>query len=150
MSDYVAETVFIGNWGRFQQMVFFLLCTTAVPNGFNGFSIVFLGDSPPHRCLIPDGANITEEWRQVSIPTQVVNGETEYSKCRRYRLDLISNFSALGLSPRKDVNLSQVPLEGCSDGWTYSKEIYQSTIVTEQEFVGALGGPRFSGGECSF
>ncbi|XP_064205897.1 organic cation/carnitine transporter 2-like isoform X2 [Anguilla rostrata] len=135
MGDFDADTAFLGNWGRFQQIVFFLLCTTAVPNGFNALSIVFLGDSPPHRCLIPEAANITEEWRQASIPTQVVNGETEYSRCTRYRLDLISNFSAQGLSPSKDVNLSEVPLEGCSDGWTYSKETYQSTIVTEFDLV---------------
>ena len=131
MGDYDEETAFLGNWGRFQQMVFFLLCATAVPNGFNTIAIVLVGDSPPHHCLIPEGVNITEEWRQASIPIQEVNGETECSQCRRYRLDLISNFSALGLSPSKDINLSQVPLEGCSDGWTYSKEIYQSTIVTE-------------------
>ncbi|XP_061103262.1 organic cation/carnitine transporter 2-like [Conger conger] len=135
MEDYDEGIAFLGNWGRFQQMIFFLLCATAVPNGFNSLSIVFLGDSPAHHCLIPEGLNITEEWRKASIPTQVVNGETEYSRCRRYRLDLISNFSALGLSPSKDVNLSQVPLEGCSDGWTYSKEIYQSTIVTEFDLV---------------
>ncbi|XP_035291161.1 solute carrier family 22 member 5-like [Anguilla anguilla] len=135
MEDYDGEIAFLGNWGRFQQIVFFLLCASAVPNGFNALSIVFLGDSPPHRCLIPEAANITEEWRQASIPTQVVNGETEYSRCTRYRLDLISNFSAQGLSPSKDVNLSEVPLEGCSNGWTYSKEIYQSTIVTEFDLV---------------
>ncbi|XP_061103923.1 organic cation/carnitine transporter 2-like [Conger conger] len=161
MGDYDEEIAFLGNWGRFQQTIFLLLCATAVPNGFTALSSVFLGDSPAHQCLIPEGLNITEEWRKASIPTQEVNGETEYSRCRRYRLDLISNFSALGLSPSKDVNLSQVPLEGCSDGWTYSKEIYQSTIVTEFDlvcdnewkkplstsiyFLGVLSGSFFSG-----
>ncbi|XP_061103256.1 organic cation/carnitine transporter 2-like [Conger conger] len=161
MEDYDEEIAFLGNWGRFQQTAFFLLCATAMPNGFTTVSMIFLGDSPAHHCLIPEGLNITEEWRKASIPTQEVNGETEYSRCRRYRLDLISNFSALGLSPSKDVNLSQVPLEGCSDGWTYSKEIYQSTIVTEFDlvcgngwkqpfttsvyFIGMLSGAFFSG-----
>ncbi|KAJ8408771.1 hypothetical protein AAFF_G00245890 [Aldrovandia affinis] len=135
MRDYDQETAFLGKWGRFQQIVFFLLCTSTIPNGFSAFSIIFLGESPLHHCLIPERANISDQWHKVSIPTQVVNGVTERSRCSRYKLDLISNFSALNLVPGKDVNLSHVPLEGCIDGWIYSNTTYQSTIVTEFDLV---------------
>lgn len=62
---------------------------------------------------------------------QVVNGKPELSKCSRYRLDLVRNLSARGFIPHKDINLTDIELEGCVDGWVYSKDIYQSTIVTE-------------------
>lgn len=66
--------------------------------------------------------------------SQVVNGKLELSKCSRYRLDLVKNLSDQGLVPGRDVNLTDLEQEGCLDGWTYSKEIYQSTIVTEVSF----------------
>lgn len=63
--------------------------------------------------------------------SKVVNGKLRLSKCSRYRLDVIRNLSDQGLVPGRDVNLTDLEQEGCLDGWTYSKEIYQSTIVTE-------------------
>ncbi|KAG9339815.1 hypothetical protein JZ751_022482 [Albula glossodonta] len=135
MGDYDQDTAFLGKWGPFQQAVFFLLCASTVPNGLSALSIVFLGASPSHHCLIPGGANISERWREAGIPTEEVNGQAKRSGCQRFRLDLIANFSALDLIPGVDVNLSHVPLEGCVDGWTYSDDFYQTTIVTEFDLV---------------
>ncbi|KAI1902938.1 hypothetical protein AGOR_G00021450 [Albula goreensis] len=135
MGDYDQDTAFLGKWGPFQQAVFFLLCASTVPNGLSALSIVFLGASPSHHCLIPGGANISERWREAGIPTEEVNGQAKRSGCQRFRLDLIANFSALDLIPGVDVNLSHVPLEGCVDGWTYSEDFYQTTIVTEFDLV---------------
>lgn len=63
--------------------------------------------------------------------SKVVNEKLRLSKCSRYRLDVIRNLSDQGLVPVRDVNLAGLEQEGCLDGWTYSKEIYQSTIVAE-------------------
>ncbi|KAF4802153.1 hypothetical protein TURU_028251 [Turdus rufiventris] len=49
MRDYDAATAFLGEWGRFQRLVFFLLSASIIPNGFNGLSIVFLAGTPEHR-----------------------------------------------------------------------------------------------------
>lgn len=61
----------------------------------------------------------------------MVKGKLGQSKCSRYRLDVIRNLSDQGLVPDRDVNLTNLEQEDCLDGWTYSKETYQSTIVTE-------------------
>ncbi|XP_030649955.1 solute carrier family 22 member 5-like [Chanos chanos] len=159
MKDYDETTAFLGHWGSFQKIVFFLLCTSTVPNGFSAFSVVFLADTPAHHCKIPDG-NLSESWRAASIPVVEVNGQKQQSKCWRYRLDVIRNLSALGYSPQ-DINLTDIEQERCVDGWTYSKDIYQSTIVTEFDlvcnnewkqpftssvyFIGVLSGSFFSG-----
>ncbi|KAL7390181.1 hypothetical protein ABVT39_016507 [Epinephelus coioides] len=134
MRGFADSIAFLGQWGRFQQVVFFLLCASIVPNGFGAFTLVFLTDVPSHHCLVPE-SNLTEDWRNNVIPVKVVNGKQELSSCSRYRLDVVRNLSAQGFIPGRDVNLTDLEQEGCVDGWSYSKDIYQSTIVTEFDLV---------------
>ncbi|KAG7215897.1 hypothetical protein INR49_002533 [Caranx melampygus] len=109
MKDYDNTVAFLGQWGRFQQVVFFLLCLSIMPNGFGAFSLVFLMGVQSHRCLVPD-VNLTEDWREASIPI-------------------------MGLAPGRDVNVTDLQQEDCVDGWTYSKDIHHSTIVSEFNLV---------------
>ncbi|XP_028277002.1 solute carrier family 22 member 5-like isoform X2 [Parambassis ranga] len=138
MIDYETSTAFLGEWGRFQQQVFFLLCLTIIPNGFTALSMVFLADTPPHRCLIPTHLNLTAAWRNSSIPLEVDwsrGGALVPSKCSRYNLEDVLSFSETGLMPGVDVNLSNVATEGCLDGWEYDQSVYMSTITTEWDLV---------------
>ncbi|XP_056358225.1 organic cation/carnitine transporter 2-like isoform X2 [Oenanthe melanoleuca] len=135
MRDYDAATAFLGEWGRFQRLVFFLLSASIIPNGFNGLSIVFLAGTPEHRCVVPRGANLSGEWRNASIPLELRGGQEAPSRCRRYRLAALANFSALGLRPGSDVELEALEQEPCLDGWEYSRDVYHSTIVTEWNLV---------------
>ncbi|NXF43501.1 S22A5 protein, partial [Oceanites oceanicus] len=128
-------TAFLGEWGRFQRLVFFLLSASIVPNGFNGMSAVFLAGTPEHRCAVPRGANLSGEWRNASIPLELRGGRAAPSRCRRYRLAALANFSALGLRPGSDVELGSLEQEPCLDGWEYSRDVYRSTIVTEWNLV---------------
>ncbi|XP_071317432.1 organic cation/carnitine transporter 2-like isoform X2 [Trachinotus anak] len=105
-----------------------------MPNGFGAFTLVFLMDIPSHHCLVLD-VNLTEDWRKTTIPIMVVNGKQELSRCSRYRLDVVRNLSAHGYIPGRDVNLTDLEQEGCVDGWSYSRDIYQSTIVSEFDLV---------------
>ncbi|XP_038564895.1 solute carrier family 22 member 5-like [Micropterus salmoides] len=137
MTDYEAATAFLGEWGRFQQQVFFLLCLSIIPNGFTGLSIVFLADTPHHRCLIPAYANLTAAWKNSSIPLEEEShgGALVPSKCTRYKTEDILSFSERGLLPGVDVNLSNVATEGCLDGWEYDQSVYISTITSEWDLV---------------
>lgn len=130
MGDYDEDTAFLGQTGHYFWITFFLLNTVFVSTGFNGLYIVFVGAAPKHHCLVPD-VNLTEDWRRAIIPFTIVDGEEVQSQCSRYRLDVVRNLSADGFIPGKDVNLTNLEQEGCLDGWNYSKEIYQSNIVTE-------------------
>ncbi|KAM8899196.1 organic cation/carnitine transporter 2-like isoform 2-T2 [Spinachia spinachia] len=127
MTDYEAATAFLGEWGRFQREVFFLLCLSVVPNGFCGMSVVFVADTPAHACLIPARANLTAAWRNSSAPRR--------SRCSRYRLEDVRRFSDAGLLPGVDVDLANVSTEGCLDGWEYDRSVYVSTIVSEWDLV---------------
>ncbi|XP_022280980.1 solute carrier family 22 member 5 isoform X3 [Canis lupus familiaris] len=135
MRDYDEVTTFLGEWGPFQRLIFFLLSASIIPNGFNGMSAVFLAATPEHRCRVPDAANLSRAWRNHSIPLRLQDGREVPHSCRRYRLAAIANFSALGLEPERDVDLEQLEQESCLDGWEFSQDVYQSTIVTEWNLV---------------
>ncbi|XP_073330192.1 solute carrier family 22 member 4-like [Pagrus major] len=144
MQDYEASVAFLGTWGPFQRRVTLLLCLTSVPFGYQTLSMMFLLASPPHHCHIPTHSNLSQDWIQASIPTQVAE-QPERSSCSRYKLDqvqnlstlgsleLVHNLSALGSSP--EILLSSLKQEGCKDGWNYSTEYYHSTVVTEFNLV---------------
>ncbi|XP_044073842.1 solute carrier family 22 member 4-like isoform X2 [Siniperca chuatsi] len=144
MQDYEESVSFLGTWGPFQRRVFFLLCLTSAPSGYNLLSVIFLLATPTHHCHIPAESNLSQDWIQASIPVQVA-GRPERSSCSRYELDLVQNLSALGTRPSLDlvnnlgsspeVLLSSLKQESCKDGWTYSTEYYQSTVVSEFSLV---------------
>ncbi|XP_053319370.1 organic cation/carnitine transporter 2-like isoform X2 [Spea bombifrons] len=135
MLDYDQATSFLGEWGPFQLIIFFMLSASIIPNGFNGMSVMFLAAIPEHHCLVPESSNLSQAWRNVSIPWEMKEGVQVQSQCQRYRLETLSKYSAKGLLPGKDVNVSEIELEKCLDGWTYSQELYISTIVTEWDIV---------------
>ncbi|XP_072486099.1 solute carrier family 22 member 4 isoform X2 [Notamacropus eugenii] len=135
MRDYDEVTAFLGEWGPFQRLIFFLLSASIIPNGFNSMSIVFLAGTPEHHCRVPASANLSSEWRNYTIPRQMQDGREVPRTCQRYRLAALINFSAQGLVPGRDVNLSQVELEPCLDGWEYSQDTYLTTIITEWNIV---------------
>ncbi|XP_025025113.1 solute carrier family 22 member 4-like isoform X2 [Python bivittatus] len=135
MRDYDEIIAFLGEWGPFQRLIFFLLSASIIPNGFNGMSAVFLAGTPEHRCRVPDSANLSAAWLNASIPLEERGGRQVRSQCSRYRLEALINFSARNLEPGRDVDLSQLGQEKCLDGWEYSQEVYLSTIVTEWNLV---------------
>ncbi|XP_040912517.1 solute carrier family 22 member 5-like [Toxotes jaculatrix] len=148
MQAYEESVSFLGTWGPFQRKVFFLLCLATVPCGYNSLCVIFLLATPTHHCHIPAHVNLSQEWIQASIPVQQVDGKPERSSCSRYELDHLQNLSAMGaslslgqnqnlsiLGESPEVLLSSLKQEGCKDGWTYSTEDYQSTVVTEFNLV---------------
>lgn len=70
MKDYDERIAFLGQWGRFQQIVFFLLFVSTIANGTGVLSFVFLAAIPDHRCRIPE-VNLTQDWLSVIIPVKV-------------------------------------------------------------------------------
>ncbi|XP_072256939.1 solute carrier family 22 member 4-like [Pyxicephalus adspersus] len=135
MLDYDQAISFLGDWGPYQLIVFFLLSASTIPNGFNGMSVMFLAAIPEHRCRVPDSANLSLAWRNVSIPWEEKDGDLIQSRCWRYKLDTLKNYSDLGLLPGLQVNLSDIKKEKCLDGWEFDRDIYRSTIITEWDIV---------------
>ncbi|XP_054907316.1 organic cation/carnitine transporter 2-like isoform X2 [Poeciliopsis prolifica] len=138
ITDYEAATSFLGEWGRFHQRAFLLLCLSFVPNGLTALSVVFLADTPDHRCALPAHLNLSAAWRNSSIPLEEDasrGGALVPSKCSRYKVEYLLNYTERGLLPGLDVNLSNVPKESCLDGWEFDHSVYESTIVSEWNLV---------------
>uniref|UniRef100_A0A3Q3G1G4 Solute carrier family 22 member 5-like n=1 Tax=Labrus bergylta TaxID=56723 RepID=A0A3Q3G1G4_9LABR len=148
MQNYEESVSFLGTWGRFQRRVFLLFCLTSIPSGYNILCVMFLLASPPHHCHIPVHSNLSQDWIQAIIPVQMEAGQPERSSCSRYELDVVQNLSAWGFTPSlgpahnlsvlgsgPGVLLSGLKQESCKDGWTYSTEYYESTVVTEFNLV---------------
>ncbi|KAM5172147.1 organic cation/carnitine transporter 2-like [Mantella aurantiaca] len=135
MRDYDDATSFLGDWGPFQLTIFFLLSASIIPNGFTGLSAVFLAATPEHRCRIPDNANLSLAWRNASIPWEEKDGALVQSRCWRYKLDTLRDYSDRGLLPGLNVNVTTIGKEKCLDGWDYDRDIYHSTVVTEWDLI---------------
>nr|XP_057937689.1 organic cation/carnitine transporter 2-like isoform X2 [Doryrhamphus excisus] len=138
MQNYEDLVSFLKTWGPYQRRIFSLLCLAVIPTGYNLMSPLFLLATPMHTCSIPDHANLSQDWIQISIPMELVEGHLKQSSCRRFELAFIQNQSALGLRPRPELNVllsSGLKQEVCKDGWTFSKEHYESTVVTEFSLV---------------
>lgn len=100
MTDYDGATAFLGQWGRFQLMIFCLLCVSMVPNGMISFQTVFLVDIPNHQCLIPE-VNLTQEWHNATIPKEVIRLITK----------LIQQKSNLSQTLKKEMSSSNYPID---------------------------------------
>ncbi|XP_044742619.1 solute carrier family 22 member 5-like [Chrysoperla carnea] len=76
---------------------------------------------PEHWCYIPgrENTNYTvAEWREKTIPKEMDNlGQISFSKCKAYSLT--------------DDNVTQ----SCNNGWEFDKTWYESTIVTDNDWV---------------
>lgn len=96
MKHYAETVAFLGQWGRFQQVVFFLLCASIVANGFGAFTLVFLTDTPRHHCRVPD-VNLTEDWRNFTIPFEVRVWTREPSLCFHHYAQKTISFMLLFL-----------------------------------------------------
>ncbi|XP_028815465.1 solute carrier family 22 member 4-like isoform X2 [Denticeps clupeoides] len=121
--DYDEAISFLGEWGPFQKSVFLLLSLSTVPNGYSGMAMVFLSDTPEHRCrapyLLDSGANLSQ-----ALPTETgADGASRYSRCSRFKW-----LNGTGAEFSNET-------EGCLDGWDYSSDRYESTIVTEWDLV---------------
>lgn len=55
----------IGEFGRYQKLLLWLVCLPAcIPCGFGAFNQLFMSDVPPHWCLEPQLANFTADQRR--------------------------------------------------------------------------------------
>lgn len=88
--DFDKVLVMVGDKGRYQTVMFFILCIPAtLPVAFLTFSNVFTNATPDHWCQPPpsfQNSSISEaDLKHLTIPFRIRgDGEKVYSKCTMY------------------------------------------------------------------
>ncbi|XP_067010714.1 organic cation transporter protein [Anabrus simplex] len=127
----VFDDVFLhlGDFGRYQKRIYFLLCLPGIPVALHKLVNVFLHANPHHRCLLPfEYANTT-----YTLPPQLLNmsypwddSNNEWSSCERLDANFSTDYFSQGVPENHSI--------GCNS-WVYDKSTYKSSAVTEFNLV---------------
>ncbi|XP_043928936.1 solute carrier family 22 member 3-like [Protopterus annectens] len=133
----------VGEFGKYQQRIFLLLCLTGTTFAFMFVGIVFIGYTPRHWCRssgldnIRQKCNLTVECeRSYTIPQEGILSipSSEYSQCLRYDINWNNPTSNCSLFTCNGTFINTTtPTISCTDGWNY--EGPRSSIVTEFNLV---------------
>ncbi|XP_068198960.1 solute carrier family 22 member 2-like [Antennarius striatus] len=128
----------VGTFGRCQKRLFIMCSMISVPFAWLYVGIVFQGFTPDHWCRDPVVVEMRQScgWspadgRRLTAPLVNSSGEVLHSSCEQYQVDW--NTTKLTCDTR-ELNLTDVPVTTCKDGWEYQYE-GRSSIATEFNLV---------------
>lgn len=137
--DFDKVLVMVGDKGRYQTVMFFILCIPAtLPVAFLTFSNVFTNATPDHWCQPPSSfknLSISEaDLKHLTIPFRIRgDGEKVYSKCTMYD----TNSTIYDQIVNADVRAyTDSDLSGSFDAYVKSDSIFGGKI--DNEDVGEL------------
>lgn len=117
--DEILST-YIGEFGRYQKRIYFLLCLLSISAAFHMLMSVFLLGTPNHRCALPTWPNdtyaIQNEAHRMMINKTIPPSTDEtlqYSQCLLYQGN---------------------GTKSCNK-WVYDRTVFKSTFTSEQNIV---------------
>lgn len=117
MYEFDAVLQELGEFGRYQWFVFWLLCIFAsFVNAYNGFALVFLALTPDHKCNLIEENSTTIQNETL----QIFNITAEECEIKTLYI------------PNNNVNSTTTD---CLYGLNYSKEYVEETIITQWDLV---------------
>ncbi|XP_045197588.2 organic cation transporter protein-like isoform X2 [Mercenaria mercenaria] len=129
-------TSLLGEFGKYQKILYVLVCLPATFSGLQILSSVFSLSIPKHRCNLPTVDNDTYEvqgqWHEIlinrSIPLVKDDvGVYEYSDCDMFATNQNTSYNELNMP----VNTSE---KQC-DKWVYDKSTFESTFITKANLI---------------
>jgi len=129
--DYDAILDQVGEFGRWQKFLFFLMCIPSATSAMAVFMYSFIAYEPLHRCKV-DSCNDTvyqpgptsQGWLNITFPVE----DGQWDQCQSYKYNTDKNTcppSGLDHSARMD----------CPSGYVYDTSLFPSTAVTEINMV---------------
>ncbi|KAJ8870532.1 hypothetical protein PR048_029555 [Dryococelus australis] len=129
--SFIYDEVFkyLGEFGRYQKRLYFMLCLPAIVSALHKLGGVFLQAKAAHRCRLPGD----DSHANYTLPSNIMNmsypwdvGEKYWSSC----LVLDANFTGDYYKNNIPANRS----EAC-DSWVYDRTLYSSSTVMEFDLV---------------
>ncbi|XP_048362898.1 solute carrier family 22 member 6-A-like [Sphaerodactylus townsendi] len=129
----------LGGMGRFQRISVAFLAIPLMMLASHNLLQNFTAGVPEHHCQIHITANYTRSANitqglgtdslvRIAIP---VNGKGQPEKCRRF---VTTQWWLLDPNATA-VNGTTMDTEPCTDGWTYDRSVFTSTIISEWDLV---------------
>lgn len=120
---------YIGDFGRYQKRIYFLLCLPAIVCGFHKLAGVFLMPKPDYRCKMPfeaDNASysLNNDILKMYYPSDSFTGK--WSTCQY----LVANYTEDYLESGRPANVSTY-----CDQFIYDNSKYKSSTVIEWDMV---------------
>lgn len=120
---------YIGDFGRYQKRIYFLLCLTAIPCGFHKLAGVFLMAKPDYRCQLPyESSNasyaLSEDTLRMTYPFDEIT--KQYSTCERLDANFTDEYFRNNASVTRTVTC---------DSYIFDDSKFKSSTVIEWTMV---------------
>ncbi|KAG5679520.1 hypothetical protein PVAND_009083 [Polypedilum vanderplanki] len=142
----------VGSFGSYQKFVIcFVLLPATLPCAFHAYSQIFIAAKPEHYCKIPEFESpAMKDYRRdilknLSIPYEIRDGIERYAECKMYNRNyselaqwLVENLNETLINQKysfDEVNLKNLEIINCKDGWVYDKSLYPATVISEWNLV---------------
>lgn len=120
---------YLGDFGRYQKRIYFLLCLTAITCGFHKLAGVFLLARPAHRCQLPfELSNATYELPKEILPKAFPYDtlKDKWSECERYDANYTDEYFASNTIATKVITC---------DNHIFNTSKHKISAVTEWDMV---------------
>uniref|UniRef100_U5ETI5 Putative synaptic vesicle transporter svop n=1 Tax=Corethrella appendiculata TaxID=1370023 RepID=U5ETI5_9DIPT len=120
----------LGGFGKYQKIIYFLLCLPAISCAFHKLAGVFLLATPDYRCLLPFelSANasyeLPENISRLAYPVDSLTGK--FSTCKRFDVNFTEEYLESGVPATETTNC---------DAWVYDKRVFATSTVTDWDLV---------------
>ncbi|XP_054736322.1 organic cation transporter protein-like [Anastrepha obliqua] len=129
---------YLGDFGKYQKQIYFLLCLPAISCAFHKLAGVFLLARPEFRCLLPfeNALNATydsfpkDHWN-LTYPYDSATGK--YQRCEYYDADYTVDYLQTATSPATENGTVK-----CNH-YVYDRSKHENSAVTEWDMVCSRG-----------
>ncbi|XP_022209403.2 organic cation transporter-like protein [Drosophila obscura] len=126
---YDEAIIKLGDFGRYQRIIYFLICLTSIPVAFHKMAGVFILARPKFRCVLPFEDDSPGNGSQYELPEQLWNiSYPPGDVCEYYDVDYSEEY--LNGSLARTTNNTR----SC-DRYVYDQSTYLNSAVTEWNLV---------------
>ncbi|XP_059468322.1 organic cation transporter protein-like [Neocloeon triangulifer] len=121
----------LGEFGRYQKRIYFLLCLPAITCAFHRLVTIFLLSKAPHRCLMPfesleNATFLFPPDRPINLSLPWDSSSETWSQCRRLDANFTDEYFKSGVPSTETVQ--------CKN-WVFDYSKYSSSAVFEWDLV---------------